>query len=271
MLKETFDIIGVLYFLSTASYIASMTAYIFFLFKPMDIFLTSKKETMEKYAFFFICSGFFIHFGTIIFQSIKIGTIPLNNIEQALSIAALSVAGVFSIFKKHFNLSVLGIFISPVIVFIMVGVVVIPINASVGSDAIQKFWLISHLILIIIGQLVFVLAFIAGALYMLHDKISLDQFLPLDILDSSNYIFLAIGYIMLTFGLITGFIYANAAWGDFWSWNPGILWAMATWIIYSILLYMRLNFDWKGRKPALVTTILFAVFGFSFIGINLIS
>ncbi|MCK5311478.1 MAG: cytochrome c biogenesis protein CcsA [Desulfobacteraceae bacterium] len=268
MLKGSFDIIGASFYLSTACYIASMTAYILFLFKPIDIFLTSKKENIEKYAFFFISAGFFIHFGTIIFQSIKSGTIPLNNIEQALSILALAVAGGFSIFKKQFNLSTIGIFISPVIVFIMVGLVILPLNASINSSAVQKFWLISHLLLIIIGQLVFVLAFIAGVFYIFYDKLSFAKFLPLDVLDYSNYIFLCIGFSMLTFGLITGFIYANAAWGDFWSWSPGILWAMATWIIYSIILYMRINFDWKGTKPAIATMISFVFLILSYIGIS---
>ena len=268
MAAVKFDLIETLFFISTACYIASMTAYIIFLFKPIDIFLSTTKEKIEKYALFFISAGFFIHFGTVLFQSIQIGTIPLNNIEQALSVTALAIAGGVMIFKKHFNLSMLGIFVSPVIVLIMVGVVVMPLNANISSSVVQKFWLISHLLLIIIGHLVFLLAFIVGILYIFHKKVALTKYLPLDMLDFSNYIFLCIGFTMLTFGLITGFIYAKVAWGNFWSWSPGILWSMATWIVYSILLYMRLNFDWKGYRPAVVTIVCFGLFVFTFAGLK---
>ncbi len=270
MLEGRLNILEILYYLSTAFYIASMTAYILFLFKPMDIFLTSKKENIEKYAFYFISAGFFIHFGTIIFQSFQIGTIPLNNAEQALSIFALAVAGSFRIFRKHFNLRLLGIFVSPVIVFIMVAVVVIPLNTNLTSSSIQKYWLISHLLLIIIGQMVFALASIAAILYIFYEKLFLSKYFPVEPLDYSNYIFLTIGFIMLTFGLITGFIYAKVAWGDFWKWSPGTLWSMATWVIYSILLYTRLNFGWEGFKPAVTTIVSFFFILTSFIVVSAI-
>ncbi len=147
MLEGRLNILEILYYLSTACYIASMTAYIFFLFKPVDIFLTSKKENIEKYAFYFISAGFFIHFGTIIFQSVQIGTIPLNNIEQALSISALAVAGGFRIFRKHFNLRLLGIFVSPVIVFIMVVLKQSKHNNYIVSIR-TRYYQVAHLILL---------------------------------------------------------------------------------------------------------------------------
>lgn len=268
MVAVKFDLVETLFFISTACYIASMTAYILFLFKPIDSFLTTTKENMEKYGLLFISAGFFIHFGTIIFQSVQIGTIPLNNIEQALSILALAIAGGFKIFKEHFNLSMLGIFVSPVIVFIMVGVVIIPLDTGINSSSVQKFWLFSHLLLLIIGHLVFLLSFGVGILYIFHNKIALTELLTLDMLDFSNYIFLSIGFTMLTFGLITGFIYAKVTWGNFWNWSPGIIWSMGTWIVYSILLYTRLNFDWKGYKSAVVTTVCFGSFVFTFVGLK---
>jgi ABC-type transport system involved in cytochrome c biogenesis permease subunit len=268
MINNGFNILELLYFLSTACYIASMTGYILFLFKPVDIFSPAKKENMEKYAFYFLSAGFFIHFATILFQSFQIAIIHLNNIEQALSIAGLAVAGGFRIFKKYFNLRLLGIFVSPIIVFVMVAVVILPLNYTETSLLVQKFWLFSHLLLIIISFLVFFLAFIAGVLYLAYDKLLLSKYMPESILDSINYIFLSIGFIMMTFGLITGFIYAEVVWGNFWSFSPYIAWSMVTWIIFSILLYTRLHFLWTGRQPAINTIISFVALSVSFLGIN---
>ncbi len=264
-----FDLIATLLYLSVALYIASMTAYIFFLIKPNDLFLTDKKENIEKYAFFFMSAGFFIHFVIIVYKSFKIGTIPLNNIEQALSIAALALAGGFRIFKKHFNINTVGIFVSPLVVFLMVAMLLISKSISTSSSFMQGFWLVSHLVLIIIGQIVFVLASVAGVLYIIkkHNRVLIES-IPLDILDSANYVFIAVGYVMIIFGLITGFIYAKVAWGDLWSWSPGVVWAMVTWIIYSILLYLRLNFGWKGTRSAVITNICFWLLFISFLGVS---
>ena len=105
--------------------------------------------------------------------------------------------------EPTFNISILWVFVSPIIIFLMVVVVIIPLDTGVSTSSIPKFWLFSHLLLIIIGHLAFFLAFIVGVLYILHDKITLTELLTIDVLDFSIYIFLSLGFTMLAFGLIS--------------------------------------------------------------------
>jgi ABC-type transport system involved in cytochrome c biogenesis permease subunit len=73
---------------------------------------------------------------------------------------------------------------------------------------------------------------------------------------------------MLTFGLITGFVYAKAVWGRFWSWDPKEIWSGITWLLYAALLHQRLTVGWRGRRAAIMAIIGFAIILFTFLGVN---
>ena len=101
-----------------------------------------------------------------------------------------------------------------------------------------------------------------GALY---------QKLPaLDILDEINYRCLTLGFPLLTVAIITGAIWAETAWGTYWSWDPKETWSLITWFIYAALLHGRLTTGWRGRKAALLSIIGFFILLFTFLGVNLL-
>jgi cytochrome c-type biogenesis protein CcsB len=89
-------------------------------------------------------------------------------------------------------------------------------------------------------------------------------------LDNIGYVCIVVGFTMLTLGLITGFVYAKAVWGRFWSWDPKEVWAGITWLFYAVLLHERLTVGWRGRRSAIMAIIGFGVLIFTFLGVNLL-
>ena len=97
------------------------------------------------------------------------------------------------------------------------------------------------------------------------------QKLPsLDVLDEINYRCLSFGFPLLTVAIITGAIWAETAWGTYWSWDPKETWSLITWFIYAALLHGRLTTGWRGRRAAVLSIIGFFVLLFTFLGVNLL-
>ena len=152
----------------------------------------------------------------------------------------------------------------------MVAVSQVPNIPSPEQSIFKNFWLISHVIAVFIGNSAFALACGIGILYLFQEygiKSKNPGFffkrLPsLEMLDAA-------GFTLLTFGLITGFVYAKTIWGRFWSWDPKEVWSGITWLFYAALLHERLTVGWRGRKAAVMAIIGFAILLFTFLGVNL--
>ena len=89
-------------------------------------------------------------------------------------------------------------------------------------------------------------------------------------LDSLSYRCITLGFLLLTVGLISGAVWANEAWGSWWSWDPKETWAFITWLVYAAYLHTRLVRGWQGRKPAFVALIGMFVILVCYIGVNLL-
>ena len=89
-------------------------------------------------------------------------------------------------------------------------------------------------------------------------------------LDNLSYRILGIGFPFLTIGILSGAVWANEAWGSYWSWDPKETWALLTWLIYAIYLHTRLNKGWEGQKPAIIASLGFIVTWICYLGVNLI-
>lgn len=89
-------------------------------------------------------------------------------------------------------------------------------------------------------------------------------------LDNLSYRILGIGFPFLTIGILSGAVWANEAWGSYWSWDPKETWAFLTWLVYAIYLHTRLNKGWEGKKPAIIASLGFIVTWICYLGVNLI-
>ncbi|GAB4408935.1 MAG: c-type cytochrome biogenesis protein CcsB [Thermodesulfovibrionales bacterium] len=92
-----------------------------------------------------------------------------------------------------------------------------------------------------------------------------------EILDEITYKSIAIGFPVFTLGgLIFGAIWADQAWGVYWSWDPKETWSLITWLVYAFYLHARLLRGWKGRKIAVVAVVGFVTVVFTYLGVNLL-
>jgi cytochrome c-type biogenesis protein CcsB len=89
-------------------------------------------------------------------------------------------------------------------------------------------------------------------------------------LDSLSYRTITVGFLLLSVGLVSGAVWANEAWGSWWSWDPKETWALICWLVYAAYLHTRLIRGWQGRKPALVATAGLVVIVVCYIGVNLL-
>lgn len=89
-------------------------------------------------------------------------------------------------------------------------------------------------------------------------------------LDSLSYRTITVGFLLLSVGLVSGAVWANEAWGSWWSWDPKETWAFITWLVYAAYLHTRLVRGWQGRKPAIVATAGLVVIAICYIGVNLL-
>lgn len=89
-------------------------------------------------------------------------------------------------------------------------------------------------------------------------------------LDNLSYRLLGIGFPFLTIGILSGAVWANEAWGSYWSWDPKETWALATWLVFAMYFHTRLTKGWKGRKSAFLAAFGFVVVWVCFLGVNLL-
>jgi len=89
-------------------------------------------------------------------------------------------------------------------------------------------------------------------------------------LDQLSYRILGIGFPLLTIGILSGAVWANEAWGSYWSWDPKETWALLTWLVFAIYLHTRLNNGWKGEKPAMIASFGFLIVWICYLGVNLL-
>nr|QCI04759.1 cytochrome c biogenesis protein ccs1 [Bornetia secundiflora] len=90
----------------------------------------------------------------------------------------------------------------------------------------------------------------------------------LESIDNLSYRIIGLGFPLLTIGIIAGSVWANEAWGSYWSWDPKETWAIITWLIFAIYLHTRLNQSWQGKKPAIIASIGFIVVWICYLGVN---
>lgn len=89
-------------------------------------------------------------------------------------------------------------------------------------------------------------------------------------LDNISYRIIGLGFPLLTIGIIAGGVWANEAWGSYWSWDPKETWALITWLVFAAYLHARITRNWQGRKPAILAAAGFVVVWVCYLGVNLL-
>ncbi len=223
-------------------------------------------------------SGFCLHCVSLALDFIEIGSTPVTTLHESLSFFAWCISGVFLLLDLRYGLTVLGAFVSPLTLLFMVVGSALPRRAGQIAPLLDSWWFPVHVGLAFLGNAFFAMAFIAGLMYLLQERMLKNKRLPLlffrlpslDTLDTLNFRCLTWGFPLMTLGIISGALWAHSAWGSFWRWNPKETWALISWFIYAALLHGRLAIGWRGRRAALLAIIGFLCLLFAFLGVNLL-
>jgi cytochrome c-type biogenesis protein CcsB len=236
------------------------------------------REKVGKSGRWVLAGGFLVHCATLAARYAAAGYTPVVNLHESFSFFAWAIVITYLLFDLRYRLTVLGAFVCPLALVLMIAGNVTSSALTGINPALDSWWFPVHVTLAFLGDAIFAVAAVAGVMYLIQERMlkskkfsTLYFRLPsLDVLDNINYRCLTIGFPLMTMGIISGAIWANSAWGTYWSWDPKETWALITWFLYAALLHGRLTIGWRGRRAAIFAIIGFACLLFTFLGVNLL-
>jgi cytochrome c-type biogenesis protein CcsB len=216
-----------------------------------------KKQTLFKPAVIATVLGFGFHAASIAVRALDLQRFTIAERYESFSFfAALAVLAFLLVYWKY-RMTSLGVFSFPAI-FVMTFIAVLMPQEFQGSipELLSSRWIYIHTPLVILGYVAFFVAFSAAVLYLFqerelkHKKVFFNRLPSLEICDDLAYRSLAVGFPLMTLGILSGALWAQQVWGALWISDPKILLAFVTWLIYLLLIHYRLIAGWRGKKFA---------------------
>ncbi len=241
-------------------------------------FILKREKKVGLWSHRILLLGFAIHTTSLVLGYYQFGAVPAFTFKSSLAFFSWAIVAAYIIFQAKFRIMVLGSFVIPLSVILMILSSTIPISTVTVRPIFKGLWLPLHVTTSLLGDGIFVIAFISGIMYLIQERQiktkRLGAFysrLPsLNILDSINHHAISYGFLLLTIGMITGSIVAQGAHGSYWRWDPKEVWSLITWLCYAILLHQRMAIGWRGRRSALMSIGCFLILIFTFLGVNLL-
>lgn len=132
--------------------------------------------------------------------------------------------------------------------------------------ALQSNWLFIHVSTVMAGYGALLLSFLGAAVFFFMGKA--EQGDRRKTLESLVYRACLAGFWLLSLGIITGAVWANSAWGSYWSWDPKETWSLITWLYYAVVIHLRRTKGWKDKKFAGLMLWGFVLVLFTYFGVN---
>lgn len=262
----------------TFVYLAAMVVYVGY--------LAFRKPLVARLATVITLAGFLVQtfaIGMRWYESYElgIGHAPMSNLYESLVFFSWTIILLYLYIEYKYKLSILGAFVTP---FAFLGMAYASISPSVNETiqplvpALQSNWLISHVVTCFLGYAAFAVSCGVSLTYILKKRYEerqgkgglLAAFPTASVLDDLVYKTIAIGFPLLTIGIVTGAAWANYAWGTYWSWDPKETWSLITWFIYAAFLHARITRGWRGIKAATLSIVGFVAVIFTYLGVNLL-
>ncbi|MGE0821448.1 MAG: c-type cytochrome biogenesis protein CcsB [Candidatus Binatia bacterium] len=221
--------------------------------------------------------AFVFHTSAILLRSWSAGYIAVTNLYEGVSFLACLTTGLCLLVQLRTPVALLGAVVSPIGFILTLGAFIFYTQARALPPMLQSPWLPVHVTLAFLGYAVFGVAFSASLLYLVQERqlkakkarIIFRRLPSLETLDELNYRSLSWGFPLLTLGILSGAVWAEYAWGQFWVWEPRLVLSVLTWLLYALLLYYR-TAGWRGRRAATLTIVCFAVLLVSFLGVRIL-
>ena len=237
----------------------------------------SRTDRIGRLASAFMVLGFLLLLPGVIFRGVSANRVPWGNMYEFSITGALAFSAAYLFALKKYKLRWLGLPVSLAVLLTLGTAVTLLYRPSAPlMPALKSPWLVIHVSAAIISGGVFLLANCIAATYLVLDRYEQKGLRPvwaeklpsLETLDNLSYRLVALVFPLWTFSVIAGAIWAEAAWGRYWGWDPKETWAFITWVAYAAYLHARVTIGWRGRKAAWLCLLAGSTFLFNYIYIN---
>ncbi|MEV0249182.1 c-type cytochrome biogenesis protein CcsB [Nocardia sp. NPDC050712] len=240
-------------------------------------------ERFGNMAFSVLMVGIVLHVGSIVLRGFATHRFPLGNMYEfvVMATAAAMVVGVAFLNERKFR-SMWVFLLVPNLVLMFIAGQVLYAEAAPVVPALQSFWLPIHVTVVSIGSGIFLLSGVASLLFLFRlrqpegEESSnllglIARRLPdARTLDRLAYKTTILGFPLFGAGVILGAIWAEAAWGRFWGWDPKETCSFIAWVLYAAYLHARATSGWRDTKAAWINVAGFVAMLFNLFIINMV-
>jgi cytochrome c-type biogenesis protein CcsB len=235
-------------------------------------YTVGQQKRAGGYATFFAYNGAALLTASLGARWIAAGHPPYSNQFEFATSFAWGTAATYLYLERRYRLRSLGLIAVGVAFTMLAYASTLPARIDPLIAALQNRPLLTvHVAMAVISYGAFTCAFAAGLLYLLNRKGRIAFLPPPEILDEIGYKAVIIGFPAQAMLLVLGAVWANVAWGAYWSWDPKETAALFTWLIYGVYLHARVQRGWHGVRTSWLLlagfgAVLFTFFGNYFLG-----
>ena len=222
--------------------------------------------------------GFILHLVGVVLRGVAADRVPWSNMWEFSITGTLIIVGVFLLVNLRHDLRFLGAFVLGLsLIFLGIAASQYYVDVIPLQPALQSYWLVIHVIVAIIATGFFALAFALSAVQLLQGwrerrtgreagrTLRFLSTLPSSVtLESLVYRLSIVGFILWTFTLMAGSIWAERAWGRYWGWDTKEVWTFIIWVLYAGYIHARATRGWSGSRSTWLGIIGFAAVMFNF-------
>ena len=196
---------------------------------------------------------------SLAFRTIAVGHGPFANMYEFSVAFAWGVLAMSLIFERRYHQRILGLIALPVALLLLLYATTIPSTSEPLVPALQNNLLLTvHVAVAIVAYGTFSVAFAAAILHLIQPAEGRRNLPRPELLDEIGYKAVVIGFPFLTLTIVLGAVWADVAWGSYWSWDPKETASLVTWLIYGAYLHARVVRGWRGNRAAWLLVVGFA-------------
>jgi len=204
---------------------------------------------------------------SLIFRTIATGHGPFANMYEFSMAFAFGVLATYMWFEHKYHQRMLALVALPVALLMMLYAATIPADIEPLVPALQNNLLLTvHVAVAIVAYGSFAIAFAASLLYIIQPSGGGWGLPKPQVLDEIGYRAVVVGFPFLTLTIVLGAVWADTAWGTYWSWDPKETASLVTWFIYGAYLHARVMRGWRGNRAAWLLVLGFAATLFTYFG-----
>lgn len=224
-------------------------------------------SNLAAYGTLLVYLGLVFISASLVFRTIASGRGPFANMYEFSVAFAWGILVVYASFERRYKQRALGLVALPIALALLLYAMTIPSAIDPLVPALQNNLLLSaHVAVAIVAYGTFSISFAAAILHLIQGENGRRSLPSRELLDEISYKAVVIGFPFLTLTIALGAVWADLAWGTYWSWDPKETASLVTWLIYGSYLHARVIRGWRGKRAAWLLVLGFGATLFTYFG-----